>query len=58
MKCVEQRSKDLLETSLTKRQYDLLLKIRDIKGEMNAHGVLNSSTVGWGEVRTPTNSGT
>ena len=43
MSCIAERTKDLLESSFTKRQHDLLIKIRDIKGEMNARGVLNSS---------------
>jgi len=43
MKCVAERSKSLIETSFAKRQYDLLIKIRDIKANMNARGVLSSS---------------
>jgi hypothetical protein len=43
MKCVAERAKDLIEASFIKRHNDLLIKIRDIKGGMNSHGVLNSS---------------
>jgi hypothetical protein len=44
MKCVAERSKNLIETAFIKRKDGLLIKIRSIKGAMNARGILNSST--------------
>lgn len=43
MKCVSERAKNLIETLSENRRHELLIKIRDIKSEMNQRGVLNSS---------------
>ncbi len=43
MSCVIERANNLIETASESRRQDLLIKIRDIKGEMNQRGVLNSS---------------
>jgi len=43
MNCVNERAHNLIETALESRKHDLLIIIRNIKGEMNQHGVLNSS---------------